>query len=88
MFEEIPNYIVLFSLNTHSLRKQTAVFPKGKANQEPYLLWLCDHTASLPFLRLALNRKEVRCVLSVKRRAITLSFTDSRFVVSHPMTVR
>ncbi len=90
MFEEIPDCNVFVFVNTDGLFywDKAAVFPTGKANKGPYLLCLCDHTASFPLLRLALNRKEARRVLSVKRCAITLSFTDSGFVVSHPMTVR
>lgn len=88
--EQIPYYTVLFFPHTDCLfyTNKAAVSPTGEANEGPYLPCLCDHTASFSLSWLALNRKEARRVLSVKRCAITLSFTGSGFVVSHPMTVR
>lgn len=49
---------------------------------------LCDHSASHPRFTAGFKQEGGAARVSVKHRAITRSFTDSGFVVSHPMTVR
>lgn len=90
MFEEICYCIISVSLSPGGLwdRNKAAVFPTGESNKGRVYSACVIAPPPFPVLRRALNRKEAQRVLSVKRCAITLSFTDSGFVVSHPMTVR